>query len=60
MPDSQAQVRYAGAIRSGKVKASPKTRAWADEVLDKMSGRSMDELPEHTAKPKGIRNYGKR
>ena len=45
MPESQAQVRLAGAVVSGKSKAMP--HAVAKEILEKMRGRKMSELPQH-------------
>lgn len=42
MPDSQAQVRWAHAVLEGKAKGD---RAFAEEVVSKMHGRSMKELP---------------
>lgn len=68
---SDAQMRYAGLIRSGGKKASPKTQEWANELLNKSAGLSMDSLPEHVEGPNyaalskarmrkgGIARYGK-
>lgn len=68
---SSAQMRYAGLIRSGGKNASPKTKAWANELLDKSAGISTDSLPEHVEGPNyaalskarmrkgGIARYGK-
>lgn len=48
MPRSQAEVRLAHAVLEGKARDSGMSRAYAQEVVSKMHGRSMRELPTHT------------
>lgn len=45
MPASKAQVRFAHAVLEGDSKGS---KSFAQEVVDKMHGRSMGDLPEYT------------
>jgi len=45
MPESQSQVKMAGAVMSGKSHAMPKSVA--REMLTKMRGHKMSELPKH-------------
>jgi hypothetical protein len=49
VPDSQAQVGLAGAVVSGKSNKMP----WkvAREILDKMEGRKVSELPRYSRGP---------
>lgn len=54
MPRSKAEVRLAHARLAGKAKSSGMSTAHAREVVQKMHGRKMSELPEH-AGPKGKR-----
>lgn len=60
MPASQSQVKYAAMIKAGKVKASQSKRAWAEEVLDRMRGHSMSELPVRASSETKYPKFGKR
>lgn len=46
MPRSQAEVRLAHAVLEGKARDSGMSRAYAQEVVDKMHGHDMSELPK--------------
>jgi len=48
MPRSRAEVRLAHAVVGGRAKSSGMSKAYAREVVEKMHGRSMKSLPEHT------------
>lgn len=48
MPDSQAQVRLAHAVASGSSSAMPVSAA--KEIISKMHGRSMSDLPKRKYK----------
>ena len=48
MPRSQAEVRLAHAVLSGKAKGSGMSSSYASEVVGKMHGRRMSSLPNHT------------
>jgi hypothetical protein len=51
MPESQAQVRYAHVVLAGKAKKKGgMDKATAAEIVGKMHGRSMKELPERKGK----------
>ena len=52
MPRSKAEVRLARARLAGKAKSTGMSVAYAREVVEKMHGRKMSDLPEH-ARPKG-------
>lgn len=47
MPRSKAEVRWAHAVLEGDVQGDKK---YAQEVVSKMHGHHMSELPEHTGK----------
>lgn len=48
MPRSQAEVRMAHAVMSGKARHGGMSREYAEEVVEKMHGRKMGSLPKHT------------
>lgn len=48
MPESQAQVGLAGRVTRGESKAMPLDVA--KEILQKMTGRKLSDLPEHKGK----------
>ena len=49
-PRSKAEVRLAHAELEGKAKDSGMSKAYAREVVNKMHGRRMTSLPEHSQK----------
>jgi hypothetical protein len=57
MPDSKAQVRWAHAVAQGDVKGD---KTFAKEVISKMHGRKMSELPERTGRAHFPRPRSKR
>lgn len=50
MPESQAQVRLAHAILSGKARKSGMPHGVAAEIVNKMHGRSLKSLPKKKKK----------
>lgn len=63
MPDSRAQVRLAHAVMGGKAKRGVPPRKVAREMLSKMHGKSMKDLPEKSKLPnleKGLMGSRKR
>ena len=48
MPRSQAEVRLAHAVLEGKARNSGMSSSYASEVVNKMHGRKMSSLPNHT------------
>ena len=57
MPRSQAEVRWAHAVLEGHASGD---RAYAEEVVSKMHGHKMSDLPAHAGKRqfKGKRKHG--
>jgi hypothetical protein len=54
MPRSRAEVRLAHSVLEGKARDSGMSAAYAREVVQKMHGHSMSELPSHT-KPRRVK-----
>ena len=59
MPHSQAEVRLAHSVMEGRAKNAGMSREYAEEVVEKMHGKHMADLPQHTAKRKKIRRHRK-
>ena len=51
MPDSQAQVKMARAVLSGKA-GGPMPKTVAHEIVEKMHGKKMGALPKYSSKVK--------
>ena len=57
MPRSIAEVRLAHSVLEGNAKDSGMSRSYAQEVVDKMHGKSMSSLPAHASKKPARKNY---
>jgi len=58
MPDSRSQARLAHAVISGSAKGSGMPPAVAKEIVGKMKGHAMYELPEKVKPKKKKKLFG--